>query len=67
MSLSIGVIVGAVAAIVGWFIAIAGVIDALDDQFARSAVEIAMGVLHVGAAIAFVSYLFRRRTPEVPS
>ena len=67
VSLSIGVIVGAIAAIVGWFIAIAGVIDALDDHFARSAVEIAMGVLHVAAGIAFIFYLFRRRTPEVPS
>jgi hypothetical protein len=66
VSLWVGAIVGTVAALAGWFIAIAGVIDALDDHFARSAVEIAMGALHVGAGIAFVFHLFRRRT-EVPS
>ena len=67
VSLSVGAIVGTVVALAGWFLAIAGVIDALDDRFARSAVEIAMGALHVGAGIAFVFYLFRRRTPEVLS
>ncbi len=67
VSLSVGAIVGAIAALTGWFIAIAGVIDALDDHFARPAVEIAMGALHVGAGIAFVFYLFRGRTPDVPS
>ena len=67
VSLSVGAIVGAVAALAGWFIAIAGVIDALDDRFARSALEIGMGMLHVGAGIALVFYLLRRRIPEVPS
>jgi hypothetical protein len=67
VSLSIGAIVGAIAALAGWFIAIAGVIDALDDHFARSAVEIAIGLLHLGAGIALIFYLLRRRTPEVPS
>jgi hypothetical protein len=67
VSLSVAAIVGTVAALAGWFIAIAGAIDALDDHFARSAVEIAIGMFHVGAGIAFVSYLLRRRTTEIPS
>jgi hypothetical protein len=67
VTLSIGAIVGAVAALAGWFIAIAGVINALDDTFARSALEIGIGALHIGAGIALIYYLFRRRTPEVPS
>jgi uncharacterized membrane protein YqjE len=67
VSLFVGAIVGALAALAGWFIAIAGVIDVLDDRFARSAVEIGMGMLHVGAGIALVLYLLRRRIPEVSS
>lgn len=66
VTISIGTLAGAIAAFAGWFIAIAGVINALDDHFARSTVEIAIGALHIGAGIALILYL-RRRTPEVPS
>ena len=51
---SLVITIGVVVALVGWFIAIAGIVDALDDRFPRFAVEIAIGVLHggIGAAIA---------------
>jgi hypothetical protein len=64
---SVGALVGAIAALAGWFIAIAGVIDALDDFFPRSAVEIGTGALHIGVGLALLMSRFRRRTPEVPS
>jgi uncharacterized membrane protein YqjE len=51
---SLAITIGVVVALVGWFIAIAGIVDAFDDRFPRFAVEIVTGVLHagVGAAIA---------------
>jgi Putative Actinobacterial Holin-X, holin superfamily III len=51
---SLAITIGVVVALVGWFIAIAGIVDALDDRFPRFAVEIVIGALHagVGAAIA---------------
>src|SRR5262245_8420613 len=68
VAISVGAFVGAVAALAGWFIAIAGAIDALDDRLPRSGVEIAIGLLHIAAALFFyLFYLRRPRTPEVPS
>ena len=67
VTISIGALAGAIAALAGWFLVIAGVIDALDDQFARSNLEIAIGALHIGAGIALIFYLVRRRAPVVPS
>ena len=60
VSISIRAILGSILALAGWFIAIAGVIDVLDDYFARFAVEIALGVLHVGAGLAIALYRSRR-------
>jgi hypothetical protein len=52
-------VVGSLVAIAGWFISMVGVIDALDDYFARFAVELALGAIHVAAGIAMI---FVRRT-----
>ena len=67
VTVSVGALAAAIAAVAGWFIAIAGVINALDDHFPRSAVEIGIGALHIGAGVALLISLFRRRAPEVPS
>jgi len=53
---------GAVVALVGWFIAVAGIIDALDGSFPRFAVEIVIGILHVGIGVALVIVARRRAT-----
>ena len=50
--------VGVVFALAGWFIAMFGLIDALDAWFARFAVELAVGVLHIAAGAALI---FARR------
>jgi hypothetical protein len=46
-------IVGAAVAVGGWFVAVAGIIDVLDDSVPRFAVQIAVGIVHiaVGAVI----------------
>ena len=51
---------GVAIAFAGWFFAIAGLVDALDDYFARFAVEIAVGVVHVAAGLAIVFARLRR-------
>src|SRR5262245_18556277 len=51
---SLGATVGTVSALAGWFIAIAGLIDALDDRFPRFALEIGLGLLHIGAGAALI-------------
>ena len=58
VSAAVSALLGSLAALGGWFIAMAGVVDTLDDYFARSAVEIALGMIHVGAGVAI---LFHRR------
>jgi hypothetical protein len=60
---SLGALLGSITALVGWFIAMAGVVDALDDRYARFAVEIALGAVHVAAGIAFIVF-HRRRSAE---
>jgi hypothetical protein len=67
VAFSVGAFVGAIAALAGWLIAIAGLIDALDDRLPRAAVEIAIGLLHIAAAAALFFHLRRPRTPEIPS
>ena len=67
LALSVGVFASAIAALVGWLIAIVGVVDGLDDQLPRSAVEIAIGLLHIAGGAALFFYLRRPRTPEIPS
>jgi hypothetical protein len=68
VAISVGAAAGAIAALAGWFFVMVGVIDALDDRFPRSGVEIAIGALHIAAGAALAYYLFFwRRTPEVPS
>ena len=58
---------GAAIALAGWFIAIAGLVDALDGTFARYAVEIAVGAIHVAAGLAIVFVFARlRRTRGTP-
>ena len=49
---------GGAIAIAGWFIAMLGLVDALDRYFARFAVEIALGAIHVAVGVAI---LFARR------
>ena len=55
LAAAVGTIFGAMALLVGWFFVVAGVVDAIDDYVPRFAVEIVVGILHVGvgAAIAF--------------
>ncbi len=62
---SLGAVLGGITALVGWFIAMAGVVDALDDRYARFAVEIALGAVHVVAGIALI--LFQRRRSAEPT
>src|SRR5687767_2809707 len=50
--------VGALLAIAGWLIAMVGLIDALDAYFARFAVELVVGAIHIAAGAAFI---FARR------
>jgi hypothetical protein len=50
--------VGVVVATAGWFISMVGVLDALDDYFARFAVELAVGAIHIAAGVAMI---FARR------
>ena len=47
-------VVGSLVAIAGWFIAMVGVVDALDDYYARFAVELALGAIHIAAGIAMI-------------
>jgi hypothetical protein len=54
----VSTVLGAGVAVVGWLIAVAGIIDALDDRFARYSVEIAIGLLHVAIGVAL---LWRRQ------
>jgi hypothetical protein len=49
---------GGAIAFAGWFLAMVGLVDALDRYFARFAVEIALGAIHVAAGLALV---FARR------
>jgi uncharacterized membrane-anchored protein len=45
---------GYAIAFAGWFIAMVGLVDALDRYFARFAVEIGLGAIHVAAGFAIV-------------
>jgi hypothetical protein len=51
---SLAITIGVVVGLVGWFIAIAGIVDALDDRFPRFAVDIVTGILHAGVGAAIV-------------
>jgi hypothetical protein len=61
----VNTVLGGVLALVGWLITVTGVIDALDDRFARHWVEIAIGVLHIGIGAALL--LWRRRLAKAVS
>ena len=50
--------VGIVMAIAGWLISMVGIVDALDDYFARFAVELAIGAIHIAAGVGLI---FARR------
>jgi Protein of unknown function (DUF1469). len=63
LAFAVGTIFGAMALLVGWFFVVAGVIDAIDDYFPRFAVEIVVGILHVGAGAAIA--IARRRQTAV--
>ena len=52
LAATVGTIFGAMALLVGWFFVVAGVVDAIDDYVPRFAVEIVVGILHVGAGVA---------------
>ena len=47
--------VGCLLAIAGWIFAMVGAIDALDVYFARFAVELAVGVLHIAGGLAMIA------------
>ena len=52
LSATAGTIFAAMAVLVGWLFAVAGVVDAIDDYLPRFAVEIVVGILHVGVGAA---------------
>ena len=58
----VSTLLGTVAALVGWGIAVAGIIDALDERFARHWVEIAIGLVHLAAGAALL--LWRRKNAK---
>jgi len=47
--------IGALFAIAGWLIAMVGLIDALDAYFARFAVELVVGAIHIAAGAALIT------------
>ena len=56
--------VGGAIAFAGWLIVMVGLVDALDRYFARFAVEIALGAIHVAAGLAIVlARRWRSREP----
>jgi uncharacterized membrane protein YqjE len=64
LSSLVSTVLGGALALVGWLITMAGIVDALDDYFARHAVEVAIGLLHVAIG-AFL--LWRRRLAKAAS
>jgi len=52
LTAAVGTLFGAMALLVGWFFVVAGVVDAIDDYAPRFAVEIVVGILHVGVGTA---------------
>ena len=58
VSRSLFAAIGSLLAVAGWFIAMVGLVDALDDYFARFAVELVLGAIHVAAGLALI---FARR------
>jgi hypothetical protein len=56
-------VVGGIAALVGWLILLAGVTDWLDDYFARQAVEISIGLVHLAIGVALL--VWHRRVTRV--
>ena len=53
--------IGCLVAIAGWLFSMVGVIDALDVYFARFAVELAVGVIHIAAGAALIFARLRSR------
>ena len=53
-SRSVLAVIGSLVAAAGWFVALAGLIDAFDDYFARYAVEIVVGAIHIVAGLALI-------------
>jgi hypothetical protein len=52
-------VIGVVVGLVGWILLMRGAIDGLAQHYPRFAVELAVGLLHLGAA----TLLLVRRTP----
>jgi hypothetical protein len=61
-----GTIFTAMAVLVGWFFVVAGVVDAIDDYAPRFAVEIVVGILHVGVGAA-ITIARRQRAAQKAS
>ena len=55
---------GGVLALVGWVVVLAGIIDALDQRFARHWVAIAIGIVHLAIGVGL---LLRRRIARAAS
>ena len=66
LAATVGTIFGAMALLVGWFFIVAGVVDAIDDYVPRFAVEIVVGILHVGVGAA-IAIARRQRAAEQAS
>ena len=61
-----GTIFAAMAVLVGWLFVVAGVVDAIDDYVPRFAVEIVVGILHVGVGAA-ITIARRQRAAQKAS
>jgi hypothetical protein len=63
---AIAALAGVATAVAGYFVALGGIVDWLDDYYARSGVEIAVGALHVAVGAA-VLWRGRRWTEQARS
>jgi len=66
LTYAIGAFAGVALGLAGYCVALVGLIDWLDDYFARAAVEIVLGVMHVATGAAVI-WLGRRRAEQAPS
>jgi len=61
---SISAVIGSITALFGWILAMIGIVDALDDRFARFSVELALGAVHVAAGVGLILFHRHRRSTE---
>jgi len=55
-------LVGGVVGLIGWIYLLSGATIGLADHYPRFAVELAVGALHIGAAVLLFTLFIRRRS-----